>query len=47
VDDATADATLRTFSERGEFAAVVELREHFRGILDIAQAWQQVRMPHT
>lgn len=43
VDDATADAIRRTFNERGEFAAVVELREHFRGIPDIAQARQHVR----
>jgi hypothetical protein len=44
VDDATADAIRRTFEERGAFAAAVELRKHFRGILDIAQARQQVRI---
>jgi len=44
VDDATAEAIRRTFNERGEFAAVVVLRQHFRGILDIAQARQQVRI---
>jgi len=38
VDDATAEVIRRTFNERGEFAAVVEFRGHFRGIVDNTQA---------
>jgi len=43
VDEATADAIRRAFTEDGEFAAAVELRRHFPGIVDNAQARQCAR----
>jgi hypothetical protein len=38
VDEAAADAIRRAFVEDGEFAAAVELRRHFPGIVDNANA---------
>ena len=43
IDEATADAVRRALIERGEFAAIVELRRSFPGITDVAQARQHVR----
>jgi hypothetical protein len=43
VDEAAADAIRRAFTEDGEFAAAVELRRHFPGIVDNAQARQCAR----
>ena len=44
VDDAAAEAIRRAFEERGELAAVVEFRQRFPGITDMALARQQVRI---
>jgi hypothetical protein len=38
VDEAQAAAIRKTYEEGGEFAAVVELRRHFPGIVDNANA---------
>jgi len=38
VDEATADAIGRAWHEDGEFASVVELRQHFPLITDPARA---------
>jgi hypothetical protein len=44
VDDAAAEAIRRAFEECGELAAVVEFRQRFPGITDMALARQQVRI---
>ena len=44
VDDAAAEAIRRAFDESGELAAVVEFRQRFPGITDMALARQQVRI---
>ena len=44
VDEAAADAIRRAWNERGELAAIVELKRHFPGISDHANA---LRCVHT
>jgi hypothetical protein len=44
VDEATAEAVRRAFEADGELAAAVELRRHFPGIADLAQARLHVRV---
>ena len=43
VDDVTAEAICRAYHEGGELSAAVELRRHFPGITDNANAWLCVR----
>ncbi len=43
VDEATAEAIRRAYDEGGELSAVVELRRHFPGIADNANARLCVR----
>jgi hypothetical protein len=43
VDEATAAAIRKTFEESGELSAVAELRRHFPGIADNANARLCVR----
>ena len=43
VDEATAAAIRRAYEEEGELSAVVELRRHFPGIADNANARLCVR----
>jgi hypothetical protein len=43
VDESTAEAIRRAYTESGEFAAVAELRQHFPGITDNANARLCVR----
>jgi hypothetical protein len=38
VDEATADAIRRAWNEQGELAAIAELKRHFVGISDHANA---------
>jgi hypothetical protein len=38
IDDLTAEAIRRAFDEGGELSAAVELRRHFPGIIDNANA---------
>ncbi len=44
VDEATVEAIRRAFAERGELAAVAELRRRFPGIEALAQAREMVRL---
>ena len=39
VDEPTAAAIRKAYQDSGELAAVVELRRHFPGIADNANAW--------
>ena len=44
VNESTAEAIRRAYTEGGELSAVVELRRHFPGITDNANARRCVRM---
>jgi hypothetical protein len=44
VDESTAEAIRRIYNESGEFSAAVELRRHFPGITDNANARLCVRI---
>jgi hypothetical protein len=43
VNEATAEAIRQAFEESGELSAVIELRRHFPGITDNANARRCVR----
>ena len=44
VDESTAEAIRRAYNESGELSAMVELRRHFPGIMDNANARLCVRI---